>query len=279
MMRHTEMTAKAIRLLMGALVAATMVGCTPKDDPNEVFEGGVDMMRNRTLQRRQALAGRQFVQVRTIVVDIPTGPGPDGEIWGLVDESSISDLQRRALTDNGMRVGVGSQEEWPALADALEELAGRKTEEVTSIVEPQDLFSIAVKTRQPERTAFLIHPDGTLSGLDLPAGEYLLTLLSVPSTDDDGAMTLSCQPKVRSSRRYAQVTNGEGGPVIDSQHRLISVNLMTCQTMIEPGQFLLIGPSQQARRESSVGHHLFLKTKAGLTIRTYFVLMPDLIEQ
>ena len=273
------MTAKAIQsLLMGALLAG-LVGCGPREKPVDPLESGRIMMRQGNEQRQAELAGKQFVQVRTVVVDVPSGPGSDSGIWDLVDESGTDPLRREALADNGMRVGIGRQEDWLELAACLEGLAGRKTEEVTSIVQPHELFSIAVKSRQPERTAFLIRPDGTLSGLDLPAGDYLLTMMSLPSPDDPEVIHLSCQPKVRSSRQYAEVTSTPGGPVVTNQHRLVSVGLMTYQTTIQIGQFILIGPSEQATRSSSVGHHLFVKDKAGLAVRTFFVLTPDLIEK
>ena len=279
MMRHTEMTAKTIRLLLVGILLAAPVGCTHRDEPEDLDESGREMMSRGNEQRREALVGHQFVQIRTVVVDIPIASGSESGIWDRVDDSGIPAFQRQALSDNGMRVAIGEKDDWPDLASYLEDLAGRKTEEVTSIAQPHEMFSIAVKASQPERTAFLIHPDGTLSGVDLPAGDYLLTMVGVPSPDEKGKLLLSCQPKVRSARRYSQVTDTPGGPVLDSHHRLISINLMTCGTTIQAGQFLLIGPSEQASRRSSVGHHLFTKETAGLPARTFYVLMPHVIEK
>ncbi len=263
------------RWIAWVLLAAWVVaGCGPtvEDDPER------DWMAARSAERKEALAGVHFVQIRVMVVELPFSNRAVENVWGMVDESLLTAKESGSLSANGMRAGLGTAESWPEVAAELKRLAGRQITEALAINNANQPITLAVKERQPAATVFAVHADQTISGLDFPAGEYLLALMCAFDPDDPSEMHLACQPQVRGRRRQVGTGAPGDGALLSNQYRVVGLDMMTFQTRMAQGQFLLVGPGHRAERATSIGHRFFIKDKGGMPVATLLVLFPEVVK-
>lgn len=254
------------------LAAWVVAGCEPtvEDDPEH------DWMATRSAERKDALAGVHYVQVRVMVVELPFSNRAVENVWALVDESFLTANESGSLSANGMRAGLGTADSWPEVAAELKRLAGRQITEALAINNANQPITLAVKERQPAATVFAVHADQTISGLDFPAGEYLLALMCAFDPDDPSEIHLACQPQARGSRR--QVGGVGDGALLGNQYRVVGLDMMTFQARMAQGQFLLVGPGHRAERATSIGRRFFIKNKGGMPVATLLVLFPEVVK-
>ncbi|MHC4562234.1 MAG: hypothetical protein ACYS8X_05615 [Planctomycetota bacterium] len=266
--------------MFGSALMSVLAGCSLDQNPDGLDRSGQRMMALRSRQREDRPKGLQLVQVQVMFIELPVGSvGEAEEVWSAVDEGAVPLRRSMTLAANGMRVGVGKLTEWAALAATLEELAGRKFGQSTLYNAPSQPMTLSLKQRQPPATVFAEHADKTLSGMDMPSGDYLLALLCSFDTKDPTIMKLTGVPQVRSTKRHTKVAKVNGAPTLMHRPMLTSIDLMIFQATVPAGGFVLIGPSAQAARPSSVGAHFLSKSRSGVPLETVIVLIPEIVER
>ena len=262
-----------------ALVAAVaLFGCKGDEGEDPLFVSGQEMMKARWENRRDEHQGVRVLRLRVAVVDVPIGLSSASEdVWSTVDEDVVSPVQSVNFTANGLRVGVGSLEQWDRLAGALGELAGRPVRQTITIGALSQPITVALKERQGPKTLFIVHRDGTLSGRDIPAGDYLLAMLCATKPGQLNQLTITGQPQIRSRRRRARIRNVQGRTSVARRPTLTGLESMTFQLTISTGSFILIGPSGRASEPNTVGHQFLVKTKGGLPVETLLILIPEIV--
>ena len=252
-------------------LAATAVGCV-RDDGQTARE---------LFPRPDAQAGRSvtLVKVHVAAVEVPIGTAGESSIlWGLLDRDVMALDDELFLSANGLRVGVGPREDWGRLEDILVDMSGRQYEPITVAGAPGAPVPVVVGQHNTTQTVFLVHADNTISGMDYPPGNYILSLLL--TLDPDGrTLTVTALPQVESSYRKPMVVSSLGAPTM--VRRPITYNLypLAFQMRINKGDFIVITPSKHAARETSAGRSFLVRDRGGVPVETILVITPEIVTE
>ena len=270
--------------MAGVLVACAwaMGGCSWGDSEEElspVLQTGVAMMEDRMDARRADSRMVLVARARVAIVELPIGmAAASPEIWDHVAQDAIPLARSGNLVENGLRVGIGLPEDWEALSEVLDQLTSQQVllTEATNL--PDRPLTFRLKGSQPAATVFVVHEDDTVSGRDLPAGEYVLALLCAFDPMDPSVISVTGQPQVHGTQAHAGVVDYGLGPTLGTQRQIIGINLLSFQASVREKGFIVIAPSAESQRRSSVGHQLLVGARGGVPVERLVVILPEIVE-
>lgn len=266
-MNHAARYNAAVSLI---LLAAVVGACTPdRDAPSarDLFPRGGEQPAGRVT----------MVKVHVAVVEVPMGATSESTIlWALLDRRIMAMDEAISLADNGLQIGVGKRADWGRLDDVLTDMSGRQYEPTTIIGAPEAPVPIVVQEHRTGRTVFLVHMDDTLSGLDYPPGQYILSLLF--TADPDGrTLTVTGLPQVQSTRRRPMIVGEEGSAAMVNRATTYSLYPLTFQMRVTAGDFIVIGASERITRASSAGRAFLARDRNGVPVETILVITPEIV--
>jgi hypothetical protein len=179
------------------------------------------------------------------------------KFWDLTEPAVTSDL----LEENGLRVALGSVSDWPRFKRIFDRVGVNVVHEHYIAASATDQ-EIAVSGELPEQTLFVFDGHG-LSGRVYDRCQNLMALSYGPSPAAEGNMRLELCPLVRGLRRYYRYTviNDQQALNYTSDEQFYDLGL---RLDVPEGKFLIVCPSEQSQRSTSVGHQfLTLDAKAG----------------
>ena len=268
--------------LMACLMLACLldaVGCSSGNDDamSPLMQSGVEMMHRHGDERREEIRSLTVARVRVAMVEVPAGLSHE-ELWALVNEGVVSQQVSRRLINNGFRIGLGQADQWDAVCDALGELSGRPVKSGLVISAPDSPMVIELKGRQTEATVFTVHPDRTVSGRNLPPGDYVLSFLCSHDPINPSSITVTGQPQVHGSRRTPRTVGAGRDMAMVNHRRIIGMNLLTFQMAVPKDGFLVIGPSASIERAHSLGGLFLGATREGIPVERLVVLLPEIVQ-
>jgi hypothetical protein len=177
------------------------------------------------------------------------------DFWKRTGEPAVDAATLDLLDKNGLRAGIGSVDDWPHFKEVLEKAAahGMSGHFVATAATDQE---IPVTGELPEQWLFYWDRHG-LSGSVYDQCRNLLALSFGPTPGQTGAVRLELCPIVRATRRHYSYTvlNGEESVDYTGDEHLYDLNL---HVDLPPGRFLVVAPSAQSERTTSIGHQ-FMK--------------------
>lgn len=217
------------------------------------------------------------VRLRLVTVEVPVGMASGSEeIWSYLEEEPVRSIGPAGLGRNGIRVGLGRQDNWQDLARILKRLTGQSPKQNLVVAMPGQPLPIVLKENQAEQTIFLFHDDRTLRGADYPqASDNVLAIVCTLDEDDSSKVLVTMTPQVRSIRAQTRFVVTSEGPRIVAEPEVSSFTQLTCQAMVPSQDFLVIGPGAYSQRPTSLGHHFLVKKKQGMEFETLLVLIPE----
>ena len=215
-----------------------------------------------------------MIHIRLGTVEVPTGVASGSEeLWSYLDEEPVS-LQSPVLGLNGFRVGVGRGDAWEDLKRILQKMTGQHFRSTTIQTFASVPVSVELKTKLPTQRIFTSFEDRTLSGADYPPGDNLLTISCTLDEDNPNEVFLTVVPQIRSTNRVSQFIQGQGIPRFAARPVLFTFIPLTFQLTVRRNDFLVIGPSIESRRPTSVGYHFLTKERKGMRYETVLILRP-----
>jgi len=219
-----------------------------------------------------------LVRIKVVTIEVPVGTVSSSErIWNWLDEELVGADTLVNLGRNGLRMGVGRRDDWPAVAKMLKALTGRGLTQTLLMTTPSKPVSYVVKQRQGVQTIFLFYPDRTCSGADYPPGDNLLTMACTFDADEPQKLMMVGLPQIRATKRSPRIVKAKTGLSIVDQARLFSFDPLTFRLRFQGGDFLMIGPGARAGRPISVGHHFLIQKRKGVQFETVLILIPEVV--
>ncbi len=195
------------------------------------------------------------------------------KIWNHVDELRIDSQAVALLARNGLRVGVASPAAWPVIETIIE--AGKGTLRNDQLFTQRGLaVSIAVSSIADSETFFTYGRDNRLVGKTFPAGDRLLKLDYAFHPELGGCTDLQLSLEVQRDR--GELTWERDGDVIrqvPAYDRHVFADLSVLLSL-NPGEFVVIGPSDEAENEYLVGSRFFTHRRSGQWYETLFCITP-----
>ncbi len=224
-------------------------------------------------------APREIRAIRLFLyrLEVPVGQLSGTEqVWSYLDEEAVGASKNLTLGLNGIRVGLGRGQDWPDVAEAIRRLTGQSLAEGLSSILPGQAKHLAMKKEHDPMTLFIFRDNRTLTGQDVPAGDYVLTLSCTVHENDPREVLFTALPQMRTvgnipeKRFQGRVMSWKKGPKFEPFLAALF------QLPIPKDGFLLIGPGSQSRRPSSLGNQLLVSQKDGLPFETIIVVKPEL---
>jgi hypothetical protein len=271
---------------LGMLTAGAMAGChLPGSDPEPLRPAtpapqtkGMTLTPFTQVKPEKVDEYVIFVRLHFITVQLPMGSVSQSEqMWSYVNEEALGERAAIALGANGIRVGVGKEATWPEVHKALRALTGQPLARSDLLTQADAPVSYVLKPRQAEQTMFVFNPDRTLEGRDFPPGDDVLGLVPTIDYDDPSFVLFSAVPLVRTTQQKMEfVEDPAGGFAFRAKSTTYRIGQLDFRMKVPVGGFILIGPSREVTRRSSLGHHFLVRDKDGVECETVVVISPEI---
>jgi len=195
------------------------------------------------------------------------------KLWNHVDEMRTDPEKTALLARNGVRIGAFSDDSWRPMRVVLEAADARVHEEQT-VAQAGLPVVLDVGDVEDHESIFAYNTRGRLVGKDFADGKKLVALGYALYADAGSHLDLEVSFEVRHDRG-AMAWERVGGnlqqvPDYDSQ----VFEELTTVLMLNPGESLLIGPSDAADNANLVGGNFLGGTQGGTKTETLFVVKP-----
>jgi hypothetical protein len=196
------------------------------------------------------------------------------KVWNHVDELRLeADLVAR-LGRNGLRVGAASSGSWSAIR-AILEAGGARTQKDQMLPQPGTPLILELATIQESESIFSYGRDNRLVGKTFPSGQKIIQLDYVYHSQLGGCTDVQLGFEVRNDHDEMTWERRDGvirqAPAYD---RHVFDELAAVLTLI-PGEFLVVGPSDQADNEYLIGSRYLIHTASGKKTETLLFVTPQ----
>lgn len=203
----------------------------------------------------------------------------EGGVWRILDERVIDVGPYDVLWANGVRAGVGEVRDLDRFADILGTEAAPTTILFSSDTGPQ----VQEIDRGPaeveglaEQTLFWFDAQKRPHGRTYVRSRNSLALEMQPTPGREDEVRVSLTPIVRSERKRIDVRrDGSEFEVTETRDEAIFDLNLTVDVPI--GQFLLVAPSPDAERATSIGRNFFTDPAAGPRREVAYLIVPQRI--
>lgn len=194
------------------------------------------------------------------------------KVWNHVDPLRVGPEAASLLGRNGLRVGAGTKANWPAVQAILD--AGRaKTTRDQLVAQSGAPLLIELGTAAEGESIFAYNKDMRLQGKTFAGGSKILQLDYAFHPELGGATDLQVGFEIRRELGEMVWERQADGSIRQSPgvERHVFEELKSALTL-QQGEFLVIGPSEQAQNEYRVGSR-FLMSGTGTQRREsiYFI--------
>ena len=246
----------------------------PSEDP-PVINGEALTPFTRPVGRNQ----RNFlmvVRISMVTVQIPVGSVSSSEqLWSYLDEEPIDARVGKALSVNGIRVGLGRKEAWKDVCDILQQFTGQPLSRTSLLSRPGTPMPVVFKPDQKEQTIFTFRRDESMFGQDYPPGDNVIMMMATMNYDDPSVIQMTAAPAIRASKRSNRYVVEPGGYTMKSESVYYHLGDLGFRFKVPRGGFILIGPSQEAQRPTSPGYHFLMHQRNGVEFETVVIISPE----
>ena len=286
--------------LCGVLLAGVLAGCAPSNgkpspaatvepiDPYAPSPGqapstsalGSQLLESRTGQATRPATGEILaIRVKFTILELPAGAAAeDARLWEGAEADPIGPIDADTLRRNGLHASVVGADSLNDLTDRLRELSGKVVASGMLIAPPDAPGSVTLKHDPSPRMIFTVQPDGSASGEDYPAGDYLLTLRGRLAEEDPTRILLTVVPQIRSTATEVAPAPAPRGMGFQIQREVLSFDQAAFSLPVPAGGVLMIGPIVPSRRSGSIGGCFLTGNRAGAPFDTVILLIPETLE-
>lgn len=196
------------------------------------------------------------------------------EFWKHVDEQRLDVATYDLLLKNGVRVGLGRDREWTYFKGLLGQYPSARQQQVRT--EPGKIghFELTMRAGVAYQNLFWLDDKNGLIAHTYEKCDDLLAVSFEASTHRPGEAIVKVCPLVRGLRRvfHASVMNNEEIE-IEQKHpeQLYDLRL---ESVIPLSDFLIIGPSKEAKISTSIGNTFLVSEGPTEPIEHVLVIVP-----
>lgn len=221
--------------------------------------------------------GAQQVLPEVVYVDmyrlaVPYGTVSNNEaFWKQLNEHAIDFGTSELLWKNGIRAGVAANRDWGTFKQLIDENPASVNHQ-TYIGKAAEDISVVMTENVPLQNLFIFENTGRLVGRTYENSQYIWTMSfrRVPTKPD--VIRGAISPMVRATRRRLEWEGRNGKPPQFVQaEQIYDVNL---RVDVPDDSFLIVAPSSDARRETSIGYRYLTSAGAGEQNEYVFLFVP-----
>ena len=198
------------------------------------------------------------------------------KVWNFVREDVLDVQTAVRLHDNGIRVGVGHEQWWPAIKAAMDSIEGHRVTFAKPLSVPvAHLLALELDTEARKQTLFHLGEDGILRGATWPASRNVLRLSHMPAPEGADKVVLEAVPEVHQRQEgWRWVRQGEELWQVPRQAEE-SFQDAAFRLELDPGEFALIAPGENAGIFGLLGGAFLTRSVDGERYNSYIFLRPE----
>jgi hypothetical protein len=206
-------------------------------------------------------------------LDVPLGM-VSGSVafWKRVDEQCLGVGAGDRLFKNGLRCGLARKDDWPFFRDWFD---GRPNSVRKSTINGYHAQAVELELTKKidAEDLFYFNPSNVLEGRSYESCVNLVSLSFQPAPRKPGAVRIALCPTVRAQRRRLEFTplNQEYESPFMQVDRLYNLDL---QVDVPEDQFLIVAPSEDSQRTTSIGGRFFIKNDKTEKLEQVLVIVP-----
>lgn len=220
---------------------------------------------------------RLDVVLTILHVQIPRSARRQAEpLWNHLREDVIASDTALRLRQNGLRVGVGHAQWWDAMKATLDATSDVRSQSLDPVrIPPNYPLALELDEGPREQTLFFMNEDGILTGESWPQSRNALRFSYDLNLQDRECVTLLVVPEVRQYRAGWRWVRSEAGLVQLPKYGGRAFAAASFGVLLEPGEFLLIAPSEQVDLYGILGGALLSREEEGRHYDSYVFLRAD----
>lgn len=195
------------------------------------------------------------------------------KVWNHVDELRLDAASIGLLVRNGLRVGAASQDAWAAWR-AIFAACDAHIGDVRSVVQAQPPLTIRLGALEQPQSYCWYARGGRLIGKTFPDGERLVHIGYVAHPELGGQIDMTVRFEVRQDLGVMTWERRGGAFVQVPAYERHMFDDLSATVALKPGEFLVIGPSEEADNAFLVGSRLFTGTRQGRSVESLLLVTP-----
>ncbi|MFQ5461668.1 MAG: hypothetical protein ACE5E5_03475 [Phycisphaerae bacterium] len=230
-------------------------------------------------RRRGGAAGSDTVQLvfDVLRVELPEDAVRHSrKVWNHVDSLRLDAQVASRLARNGIRVGAGTPDAWPAI-EAIFNAAGAAVSRSRLTADAGALMSVVLGTIEEPESFFFYDFDNRLVGKTFDRGEKTLNLENIILRELGGRVDLALSFEIRhDAGDFRWDKTREGITAVPTVERHV-FGTTRVSLALAPGEFVVVGPSDEAENEYLVGGRFFLGDSDGNPRETMLCIVPKVL--
>ncbi|GJM26039.1 MAG: hypothetical protein DHS20C16_24540 [Phycisphaerae bacterium] len=198
------------------------------------------------------------------------------DLWKHLNES-LGDPQLTALlARNGLRAGKGDRDAWPAMKSIIEDAGGRMGTYRHVLDNGLSLLVNLDRTEGGE-SYFLHERGGSLKGGSLPEGTKRILIDYAAQDGDATRVILKVRPELEEARTRSRWVEQDGNVANVQDHDGITFDELAVMIKLAPGEFAVLGSSEQADSGYLIGSRWLSSTLGMKNHETVLFIRPQLV--
>ena len=226
-----------------------------------------------------AAAGRErrlHLQFEVLRVDMPADSiRHTHKVWNHVDELRYDAQLAARLGRNGLRVGAAPASAWPAMRTIFQSCSAQ-VREARQVTQPGVPLLLELGSIVDAETIFSFDSEGHMAGKTHPAGQKLVEIRYELHPERGDTVDVEVQLEVREPLSPGDWQPGDGLLYDAPTHHSHTFPALHVALTLQPGEFLVIGPSEvTARNRYIVGGRFFTDQREGQSYDTILCIAPQ----
>jgi hypothetical protein len=220
------------------------------------------------------------VVLSVLLVYVPLDQHASAElIWRHLREDLPGAEAGLRLRRNGIRFGVGQDRSWDAIWAAIEAIQDRRTSETSRVLlRPGFPLALELDSRPREQTIFCLGPDGALSGGTWRDGRNVLLIQHAADVQRPERVHLLIVPTlVQESAETRWTRDAQGAWQLAPGRVQRAFPAVSFAAALDPGEFLLIAPSAEARISGLIGREFLIRESDGRLFGLFLFIRPEVM--
>ena len=214
-----------------------------------------------------------ILQLDVYQLTVPFGAiSSNARFWNHVDEDHIDLATHDLLLKNGLRVGIGPNNEWTYFKDLVERFGASAQKGSTSPVK-KGMLELPLRTNIETQDIFYLNSRNALYGRTYDKCDNVISLSYEPTPRHPGNARIEACALVRGLRKHFEVTVLNEEREIELRRPEYLYDLRLSQD-VPMDHFLVIAPSSQATFPDNLGHTFFVKPGVTTPLETVLLLVP-----
>lgn len=248
-------------------------------DSDSVGDGAVSSSERQAISARSASlpAGSVHMQFEVHRVELPIEHERRSlGLWKHLNES-LGDPQLTALlARNGLRAGKGDRDAWPAMKAIIEDAGGRMGT-YRHVVDNGLSLLVNLDRTEGDESYFLHERGGSLKGGSLPGGTKRINIDYAAQDGDATRVILKLRPELQESRTRSRWVEQDGNVTNVQDHEGITFDELAVVVKLGPGEFAVLGSSEQADSGYLIGSRWLSSTLGMQKHETVLFIRPQLV--